>query len=97
MKVSVWVWVLAGLGGLSVFAASGVTPIDIVLNAGIWFLIGFVIDRFFRKRKLSRSQNDQTRRVEASTQPTDAFCGSCGVALAPAVQFCGSCGNPVSS
>jgi hypothetical protein len=38
-----------------------------------------------------------TQGIESSANAKATFCGSCGVALAPAVQSCGSCGSPVSS
>jgi len=68
VKVSLWVWVFAGLGGLSIVVvgnqtATTFTVFDVVLNAGICFLIGFAIDRSFRKRRLSRNQQDRGGRT----------------------------------
>ena len=48
-----------------------------------------------RVREFSEESPPSSQGIEPSESVRATVCGSCGEALAPAVQFCGSCGSPV--
>ncbi len=62
----------------------------LVWLVGFGWLVGWIY-------LLGPGKRRATQGIESSASARATFCGSCGVALAPAVQFCGSCGSPVSS
>ena len=62
----------------------------LVCFVGFGWLVGWIY-------LLGPGKRRATQGIEPSASAKATFCGSCGVALAPAVQFCGSCGGPVAS
>jgi zinc transporter ZupT len=66
----------------------------LLVLTGILSPIGILVGWIYL---LGSGKRRATQGIESSANAKATFCGSCGVALAPAVQFCGSCGGPVSS